>query len=77
MIGQVRRYAGAPSPLESDGQPSASVSVEPRASKTVRFTLGQPPWSLPQGFDPLGVLVVHSGGDVWTRETRLGTSAAR
>jgi hypothetical protein len=73
----VRLYAGAPSPLESDGQPSASVSVEPRASKTVRFTLGQPPWSLPQGFDPLGVLVVHSGGDVWTRETRLGTSAAR
>jgi subtilisin family serine protease len=73
----VRLYAGAPSPLESDGQPSASVSVEPRASKTVRFTLGQPPWSLPQGFDPLGVLVVHSGGDVWTRETRLGTSTAR
>lgn len=71
----VRLYAGAPSPLESGGQPSTSVSLAPGGSKSVRFGLGQSPWPLPQGFDPLGVLVVHSSGDVWTREVGLHPAA--
>jgi tripeptidyl-peptidase-2 len=73
----VRLYAGAPAPLESEGQGSAAVSVSPGQSKSVRFTLGQPPWALPQSFQPLGVVVAHSGGEVWTRETGLGPAAAR
>ena len=67
----VRLYSDRPTVLETDGQRTASASLAPGQSKTVRFALARPPGRLPKGFQPLGVAVVHSAGEVWTRETAL------
>jgi hypothetical protein len=67
----VRLYSDRPTVLETDGQRTASASLAPGQSKAVRFALARPPGRLPKGFQPLGVAVVHSAGEVWTRETAL------
>jgi hypothetical protein len=73
----VRLYTGTPAALETDGQRTAALSLGSGQSKRVRFTLGQPPWPLPEGFHPLGVLIAHSAGQAWTRETGLDSAAGR
>jgi subtilisin family serine protease len=68
----VRLYADTPVVLESDGQRRAHLDLKSGASQSLRFALASPPGPLPSGFQPLGVTVVHSAGEAWTRETGLG-----
>jgi hypothetical protein len=47
------------------------VTVASRQSATVRFTLGESPWALGDGFFPLAVLAVRADEHTWTREAGL------
>jgi hypothetical protein len=64
----VRLYADsavAVAPAAGAGE----VMLRPGARATARFRLGPPPWPLPSGFAPLGVVLVRTGDQVWTRES--------
>lgn len=71
----VRLYNDRPTVLESQGQRTAAVTVGPRQSKSVHFALTAPGWALPEGFQPLGVIVAHAAGEAWTREAALRPTA--
>jgi hypothetical protein len=68
----IRLYADTPVVLESDGQRRAHLNLKARESQSVRFAVTAPPGALPQGFEGLGVTVVHAAGEAWTREANLG-----
>jgi len=73
----IRLYADsavavAPAPA-SDGE--ASIGPGQRAS--VRFQLPPAPWPMPQGFAPLGVILVRVGEQVWTRESGFAERSGR
>jgi len=73
----IRLYSSDPVPLETGGKRTGPVALTPGQTKTLRFPLSGPPWPLPPGFQPLGVVVAQVGDDVWTRETPLPPPAAR
>jgi tripeptidyl-peptidase-2 len=73
----VRLYGDTPTVLENNGQRRAHLTLKAGESQSVRFGLGAPPALLPQGFDPLGVAIVHTAGEAWTRETGLGAAPSR
>lgn len=61
----------AESPVLVDPAGPADFELAAGRSGTVRFPLGKIPWTLPDGFFPLGNLVVDVGGELWSRESRL------
>jgi hypothetical protein len=64
----IRLYADsavAVEPAEGTGE----VGMRPGERTTARFPLGRAPWPLPTGFAPLGVVLVRTGDQVWTRES--------
>jgi subtilisin family serine protease len=65
----IRVYAETP--VLVDIPSGAEFSVDPRQTTRVAFPLGRFPWSLEDGFFPLGNLVVDVGGVLWGREVRL------
>jgi hypothetical protein len=54
----------------ADGD-SAEAVVSPGLKVTRRFTPVVSPWTLGEGFTPLGVVVARTGGRIWTREIAL------
>lgn len=67
----IRLYADSAAPLPAAGGRTVRVSVPAGETRAAAFALAPPPWRLGQGFDPLGVVVARSAGEVWTREVRL------
>jgi hypothetical protein len=65
----IRLYAE--SPVLVDPVAPAEFSVARGRSAAARFKLGESPWPLPDGFFPLGNVVVDTHGVLWGRETRL------
>lgn len=57
------------------GDPPVSLSLPAHGSGTARFTFAQPPWTLGDGFIPLGALVVEAGGRLWSRQAALPPAA--
>jgi subtilisin family serine protease len=73
----IRLYAGEPVALQTGGERVGALTLPAAQTKTVRFPLPDSPWVLPPAFGLLGVVVAEVGGDVWTRETSLGSAAGR
>jgi hypothetical protein len=48
---------------------SGALSIAAGGRASARFQLPDSPWPLPEGFAPLGVVVVREGEQVWTRES--------
>jgi hypothetical protein len=71
----VRLYNDRPAVLESQGRRTVPIAAGPGQSKSVHFALTPPGWALPEGFQPLGVIVAHSAGEPWTREAALRPTA--
>jgi hypothetical protein len=64
----IRLYAdSAVAVAPADG--AGEVAVRPGQRATTRFPLGPGAWPLPTGFAPLGVVLVRTGDQVWTRES--------
>lgn len=65
----IRLYAEAPvlSPMPGSGE----FSVAPGRQAGAKLLLGALPWSLPDGFFPIGNLVVDVAGQLWGREVKL------
>ena len=73
MVTTIRLYADsalAVEPVEGTGE----ARLEPGARAAARFRLPPPPWPLPEGFSPLGVVLVRDGEQVWTRESAFSRS---
>jgi subtilisin family serine protease len=65
----IRFYAEAPVLIEPAG--SAEFALSPGAAQTIRYPMVRIPWTLGDGFFPLGALFVDVGGVLWGREARL------
>jgi hypothetical protein len=66
LVATVRLYADSAIPVASRG--ADRVTLTPAGRAEVRFQLPESPWPLPQGFVPLGVVLVREGEQVWTSE---------
>ncbi|HEU4699922.1 MAG TPA: S8 family serine peptidase [Gemmatimonadales bacterium] len=67
-------------PVRADTRGPQQTSVAPRGESRLTFALPQTPWALPDGFAPLGVLVIKAGEHLWTRQDGLpagGQAVAR
>jgi hypothetical protein len=67
----VRLYADTMAAVAPSGGDSSDVIVTHGAKVTRRFTPVVSPWTLGEGFTPLGVVVARTGGRIWTREIAL------
>jgi hypothetical protein len=69
--------------LESDramnlGTPEGiEVNLGPGESRVLRSGIGALPWKLPEGYAPLGLFLLESGGVLWSWEHALGNPASR
>jgi subtilisin family serine protease len=69
--------------LESDramnlGTPEGiEVNLGPGESRVLRSGIGALPWKLPDGYGPLGLFLLESGGVLWSWEHALGNPASR
>jgi subtilisin family serine protease len=69
--------------LESDramnlGAPEGiEVSLRPGESRSLKAGVGALPWTLPEGYAPLGLFLLESGGVLWSWEHALGNPAPR
>ena len=53
------------------------VTLGPRESRNLRSAIGPLPWKLAEGYTPLGLFLLESGGVLWSWERALGNSAPR
>jgi tripeptidyl-peptidase II len=67
----IRLYADSAVAVQPGSAASGPATVAPGRDASRVFPLATPPWQLGDGFFPLGVLVVRSGEDTWTREGGL------
>lgn len=67
----IRLYTDSAVALPAPGGRTVQLSIPAGERRTAAFGFTPPPWRLGDGFDPLGVVVAHSAGEVWTREVRL------
>jgi hypothetical protein len=65
----IRLYGESPVLVEPVGK--AEFAVAKGEATSARFLLGTTPFTLPDGFFPLGNLVADSQGNLWGLETRL------
>jgi hypothetical protein len=72
VIATIRLYGDSAIAVEPDG--TGELELAPRARGAARFRLPESPWPLPEGFSPLGVLLVREGDEVWTRESGFARS---
>jgi hypothetical protein len=69
--------------LESDramnlGTPEGiEVDLRSGESRNLKAGVGALPWKLPEGYTPLGLFLLESGGVLWSWERALGNSASR
>ncbi len=67
----IRLYADSSVAIgPASGAPNL-LTIAPGARGRTSFVVPQSPWSLSDGFSPLGVLIARTGSQVWTRETAL------
>jgi tripeptidyl-peptidase-2 len=69
----IRLYADSVVTLDGAAGRTARLSLPAGQARTAEFTLAPSSWTLPERFHPLGVMLAHAGGEIWTRE--LGLSA--
>jgi len=55
---------------------SSGGTIAPHATTSASFKLPPSPWSLSEGFVPLGLLVARADGRSWTREVELAPAGA-
>ena len=67
----IRLYADSAVAIAPADAREADRSIPAGGHATVRFPLPPSPWPLPDGFAPLGVVLVREGERVWTRESGL------
>jgi Subtilase family len=67
----VRLYADTMAAVPPAGGDSAQAVVSRGMKVTRRFAPVVSPWTLGEGFTPLGVVVARTGGRIWTREIAL------
>ena len=67
----VRLYADTMATLEPTGGDSSAIIVSRGTKVTRKFAPVASPWTLGEGFAPLGVVVARTGGRIWTREMAL------
>jgi hypothetical protein len=75
VVTTIRLYADsavAVAPVESAGD----LRLQRGSRGSVRFELPESPWPLPDGFSPLGVVLVREGEQVWTRESGFTRSGS-
>jgi subtilisin family serine protease len=72
VVATIRLYADSAVAVEADG--TGELRLPPRARGAARFRLPESPWPLPEGFSPLGVILVREGEQVWTRESGFSGS---
>ncbi|HEY9518919.1 MAG TPA: hypothetical protein VIQ98_06645, partial [Gemmatimonadales bacterium] len=60
---------GAPEGIE--------VNLGPGESRILKSRVGPLPWKLPEGYAPLGLFLLESGGVLWSWERALGNPASR
>jgi subtilisin family serine protease len=63
----IRLYAD--SAVAVPAEAAGALRLARKASGVARFRLPASPWPLPPGFQPLGVILVRDGEQVWTRES--------
>ncbi len=67
----MRLYADSMVTVPASGGDSAHVVVSRGMKVTRKFAPVVSPWTLGEGFTPLGVVVARTGGRIWTREAAL------
>lgn len=72
VVTTIRLYAD--SAVAVAGEDPGQLHLAPGARGAARFRLPPSPWPLPEGFSPLGVVLVREGDEVWTREGGFGRS---
>jgi subtilisin family serine protease len=73
----IRLYADSSVTVTPAPPGTGDVTISAGRSAAVRFQLPPAPWTLPEGFAPLGVFLARSGGQVWTREDGLAERSGR
>ena len=53
------------------------VNLGPGESRNLKAGVGALPWKLPDGYAPLGLFLLESGGVLWSWERALGSPASR
>ena len=72
LTARIRFLAEEAFPLDvASDEEHRTVHLEPRAKVSVRFLMADAPWTLPDGFFPLGQGVVMEGATRWTRTAGL------
>jgi hypothetical protein len=66
----IRYYAAEPVLLE--GAQGAAVAVPVGTTLRRAWAMANPPWQMPDAFDPLGQVALVAGDRIWAREVRLG-----
>ena len=72
VVATIRLYGDSAVVVEPDG--AGALGLPPRTRGAARFRLPESTWPLPEGFSPLGVILVRDGKEVWTRESGFSRS---
>jgi hypothetical protein len=68
----IRLYADSAVAVTPASAGAASFTILAGKRAAADYVLPPSPWPMPEGFDPMGVVLVREGEQVWTRESGFG-----
>ena len=72
----IRLYADSAVAVSPASAGAAGLTIPAGRQATVDYVLPASPWPMPERFDPMGVVLVREGEQVWTRESGFGRSGS-
>ena len=72
----IRLYADSAVAVSPASAGASGLTIPAGKRVTADYVLPASPWPMPQGFDPMGVVLVRHGEQVWTRESGFGRSGS-
>jgi subtilisin family serine protease len=77
LTATIRLYADSAIAVAPLTPNAGELSIPAGGAAAVHFGFPSLPWRMPQGFSPLGVVLVRNGEQVWTRESGFAHGARR
>jgi hypothetical protein len=71
----IRLYGDSGVTLTAGVESSHHLRLAPGETLAATFGQVRTAWSLPPGFDPLGIVIAAANGEAWTREVRLAPAS--